>query len=60
MVFGVRNLVLGFGIRWLESGIRFEVSGSVWSHCGTAILSRSPRTEDIDFTGRILIAHGGY
>ena len=38
----------------LESAIRFEVFGSVWSHYGTAILS------PVHCAGRILIAQGGY
>ena len=41
MAFGIWHSELGFEIwNWLlESGIRFEVFGSVWSHYGTAILS---------------------
>ena len=64
---------LGFDIRnWLfESGIRFEVFPSVWSHYGTAILSPVHcagrilssqgrywfHSEDIDSAGRILLVY---
>ena len=53
MEFGSGYLEFGLrlGIDWLESEIRFEVCGSVWSHYVVwhyNTISRSSRWEDID------------
>ena len=60
LVFGFRNLV-----RDLE--LIVGIGNSVWgfrtcmeSLCHRNTVSRSLRREDIDFTGKILIAQGGY
>ena len=56
--YGIWCLVFGIWFEiWkclLESGIRFEVFGSVWSHYGTTTLS------PVHCVGRILISQGGY
>ena len=52
-----------FGIWFFESGIPFEVFGMFLSNLSMVLqyfISRSLRREDIDSTGRILIAQGGY
>ena len=60
LVFGIRNLVWDLEV---FVGIRNSVWGfrkcleSLW-HYNT--ISRSLRREDTDFTGRVLIAQGGY